>query len=489
MSVLLPQPLFPPLFPGEGPPDMAPAAAQTTPLCPRVVVVGAGLAGLSAALRLHAAGLAVTVLDPSPPGGKAGTIEPIPGWYVERGPHSFTHRAAALWEMAREVGVAHRAVRLGAAARARYLVRGGRLRRAPLAAVRFAEWGALVRGLFRRVADVPGESVADWCTRRFGPTLTTGVFDAILTGIWASDPAHIEMDTAFPMLAGLVRTEGSVFQALRALRRLDRRAARVLGQPAKGTWGFPDGMAELVGAAAGHLGPALRTASVARVTRVDTESMGSGGSSGSTGSAYRLDTSEGVIEADAVVLAVDAEAVARLVAEVAPDAVAPLGEVRYAPLTVAHWTSPDAAFPHGFGFIAAHVENRSVLGCIFVSDLFARRAPPGHRSFATLFGGGRRPENADLDEPAARRRIEREHLELTGRPVTIQALHLLRHPAAVAPPAPGHAERLARVRAALPPGLVVAGAWCGAGAVDDAICAGRAAADALAPVICEAPVA
>jgi len=56
----------------------------------RVVVVGAGLGGLSAALRLAAAGRAVTVLEREPaPGGRAGRLE-LDGYSFDTGPTVLT---------------------------------------------------------------------------------------------------------------------------------------------------------------------------------------------------------------------------------------------------------------------------------------------------------------------------------------------------------------------------------------------------------------
>ena len=56
----------------------------------RVVVVGAGLAGLSAALRLAGAGREVTVLEREPvPGGRAGRLE-LEGYQLDTGPTVLT---------------------------------------------------------------------------------------------------------------------------------------------------------------------------------------------------------------------------------------------------------------------------------------------------------------------------------------------------------------------------------------------------------------
>lgn len=432
-------------------------------MTPDVAVIGAGLAGLSAAVYLRRAGLTVRVYDPAPPGGKARTLEPVPGWRVEWGPHSFTSRAYALFDLAEVLGLGDRPVRLGAAAGARYLVRGGRLRRAPFGgAIRMGEGFGLLRGLFRRVADVPGESVRAWGARRFGEPFAAGPLDAMMTGIWASDPATIEMSAAFPTVSALVRSEGTVFRALRELRRLTQRVQATGAGRTAGTWGFPRGMGELADAARVFLGDdALHAVPVTAL--VDAPQA----------SGYTLTTPAGVFHARAVVIATEAPAAARLLTGLAPDAAIALGEVRYAPLVVAHWLAPDAAFPRAFGYLAPAEERQGVLGALFVSDLYPERAPVGYRSFATMIGGGLHPEELHLPVDEIERRLRHEHQRLTGRAVTIANLHVVRHPNAVAPPLLGHADRMDRIRSALPAGLHVAGSWCGAGAMDDAVQSGR----------------
>lgn len=432
---------------------------------PRTAVIGAGLAGLSAAVYLRRAGVDVRVYDSAPLGGKARTIELVPGWRIEWGPHSFTSRATALFDLAEVLGLADRALRLGSAAGARYLVRGGRLRRAPFGgAIRMGEGIGLLRGLFRRVADVSGESVRSWVARRFGEAFAAGPLDAMMTGIWASDPATIEMDAAFPKVAALVRSEGTVFRALRALRGMSGSAR------AAGTWGFPRGMGELAEAARALLGDDTFCAEAVSALAPD-------------GGGYTLTTERGVTSYDTVVIATEAPAAARLLATLAPDSAAALGEVRYAPLVVAHWLARGAAFPRGFGYLSPADERRDVLGAIFVSDLYPDRAPPGYRAFATMLAGGRHPEDLDLPIDDVKRRLVDEHRMLTGRTVTIAGLHVVRHPHAVAPPLLGHADRVARVRAGLPRGIFVAGSWCGSGAMEDAVSAGRDTARAIASAI------
>src|SRR4051794_2381318 len=69
----------------------APPEVRTVPgRTDRTVVVGAGLAGLAAALRLRGAGREVAVVERGPgPGGRTGRVERA-GYALDTGPSVFT---------------------------------------------------------------------------------------------------------------------------------------------------------------------------------------------------------------------------------------------------------------------------------------------------------------------------------------------------------------------------------------------------------------
>jgi protoporphyrinogen/coproporphyrinogen III oxidase len=76
----------------------------------RVVVVGAGLAGLAAAWELSRAGADVLVLDAARRSGGVVVTEAHEGFIVEGGPDGFLAAEPDIPELAREVGVADRLV-------------------------------------------------------------------------------------------------------------------------------------------------------------------------------------------------------------------------------------------------------------------------------------------------------------------------------------------------------------------------------------------
>jgi oxygen-dependent protoporphyrinogen oxidase len=417
----------------------------------RAVVIGAGAAGLAAAVGLVDGGFEVTVVEADTPGGKARTLQPSPGWSIEWGPHSLTSRTASVFALAERLGV--EAVPAREEAKRRFIVRGGQLVEVPKGLSR-QEWLDVACGLVRAVDDAPGATLRQWVTARFGPRIGGEVLDAGTSGVWACSPDEIEAASALPWLV----------DALQAARRPvwlmgGRRGGR------KGTWTLRGGLGALTEAARAQLGEVFVT------------SRATGLRPGGPG--WIVETDRGLLPAEAVVVATDAADAAPLLEDAAPTAARLAAQVRYAPLAVLHVRCSRSAFPPAFGFLAPPSAKLGVLGAISVSSMLPDRAPAGQTSFAVMFGGTRAPDDVNLDDEALLARFVSVHRALTREVPRVEERLVVRHPRAVAIPGPGHRARSEALLASLPPGLAVAGAWIGAGALEDAVRSGGEAAGRL----------
>ena len=75
--------------------DAAAVAKEKAKEMAKVAVIGAGMAGLTAAQRLIAAGVEVTLIDKAhAPGGRASTLE-RDSFYLNQGPHALYRGGAA----------------------------------------------------------------------------------------------------------------------------------------------------------------------------------------------------------------------------------------------------------------------------------------------------------------------------------------------------------------------------------------------------------
>jgi oxygen-dependent protoporphyrinogen oxidase len=123
------------------------------------------------------------------------------------------------------------------------------------------------------------------------------------------------------------------------------------------------------------------------------------------------------LDADRVILAVPAPVAARMVAPFEPLAAKALQTLVYPPLTVVHLGYRGADIDHpldGMGMLCAKQEQCQVLGVLWMSTIFAGRAPDGQVLMTTFVGGARSPNRARQDEESLLSIIKQEHRHYLG---------------------------------------------------------------------------
>jgi len=427
------------------------------------VVVGAGAAGLSAALTLRERGLEPLLIDADDrPGGKLGT-ESQRGFLIERAALGVLDRSGELESLCAALGLSPRPA--SAAASLRFLERNGTvypLPRGALEAVRThlftaREKLALLAEPFRGPAP-DGSSVADFFAHRLG---AAGRFlgDAIQTGIHAGDPDRLEVRTAFPTLHAVAAAGGgSLIRGALARRGGKKPRARLTS--------FRGGMQELIDALSRRTMPTLKTRLVAM-------------RAGAPG--FRLQIASGgvatEIEAARVVLAIPAPAAAEALGGVAPELAARLRQLRAAPVSLVHLgvQADDVAPLHrGFGLLRP---GRPVLGALFPAALWPERAPEGRVLLSALVGGARHVAAAGTSDDDLVQLV-RDELHLRGAP---ELLRVLRWNEAIPQYEIGHGARVADIErlTAAHRGLELTGAWYRGVGVLDCLRDGRRAAQSL----------
>src|SRR3989337_2397198 len=103
----------------------------------KVIVIGAGISGLTAAYTLCNGGHEVVVLDQSRRVGGCMQSDRVAGFLMEHGPNGMRFPAPCTENLIADLGLAPEAVGRGAAARNRYLVRDGRIHALPVQPHRF----------------------------------------------------------------------------------------------------------------------------------------------------------------------------------------------------------------------------------------------------------------------------------------------------------------------------------------------------------------
>lgn len=455
---------------------------------PRVVVVGAGVAGLAAALRLRERDpqADVVVLEAGARAGGTIATERAEGFVFEVGADSIITEKPWAMALATRHGFADRLVPTNPSDQRTSVVHGGRLHPLPegflmlaptalwpLATSRlFTLGGKLRMGLdlvLPRGRAHEDESLASFVRRRLGREALERVADPLVGGIYTADPERLSLAASMPRFLEIERAHRSVILGLRASANEKTRAA------AGARYGLfvshRDGMGAFVDEMVRRLPPgALRVGSP--VDAVEPAGRG-----------WRIHAGGDTLDADALVLAVPAHVAAGLLrpldAALAND-LAAIGYASSATVTLGFRAADVAGRLPGFGFVVPHAEGRPLIASTFSSRKYPGRAAAGFELVRAYVGGARRPEMVERpDEELVRavRQELRDLLGITGEPV-LTRVHRQRR--AMPQYAPGHLARVEAIehRALAHPGLHLAGAAYRGVGIPDCIRSGEAAADA-----------
>jgi oxygen-dependent protoporphyrinogen oxidase len=180
------------------------------------------------------------------------------------------------------------------------------------------------------------------------------------------------------------------------------------------------------------------------------------------GNLYRLHTSKGVFEADAVVLASPAIASSEILRGLDSGLSKILSAIPYPSLSVVCFGYKKEKVGHllnGFGFLIPHKEGRRILGTLWDSSIFPNRAPEGHVLLRTMIGGAQSPELAMLDDNKLVNAVFDELNPILSMKTEPDMVRIYRWDKAIPQYVYGHGEKLKSIDERLKsfPGLYLAG--------------------------------
>ena len=437
----------------------------------RVVVIGGGVSGLTAAYRLAAAGVDVTVREASErAGGKLGTTQ-VGDVRLETGADSFVARKPWAVDLCRELGLAGELVSPGAKGAYLWTDRGlvGFLKDAPFGIPGdigdVMRWPGVSGAGRRRAAqdllrgkrkDGAEETLGGLLRRRLGDEATDMAVAPLLAGLYAGDVDRLSASATFPELVAWEETQGSLIRGSQAAMRSARR-----GTPTPMFVKPKGGVERLTDTLAASLGDRVVTGAP-------------------VGSLAELEADGPVV---ATVLAVPAFEAARLVEPDAATAADGLRSIPYASTGVVFLVfgeGTQASLPEGTGFVVPHGK-APMTACTWISSKWPDPAF-GSRAVVRCYVGGVGDEDvleASDDElvDACVRHLAAA-LDLPEQPGSSSVVRWMR---AMPQYEVGHVDRVAAIRRSLPAGIFVVGsAYDGVGIPDCVRAAGETAEQVLA---------
>lgn len=451
----------------------------------RIAIVGAGVAGLSAAYEIsrhkeNGAPVECFLFESSHRLGGIVETKRLDGFVLECGPDSWVTEKPEARELAAESGLESQIIQSRDELRKTYLAKDGALRALPssmrmmvpvdleamLASPLFSKDAKAVclrerdsaKALKMSALDAGGgfrdESVRDFVCRHFGAEIADTIAAPLLAGVFGGDISELSARAVLPTYVELEREHGSLIVGLQERARIGQIPNSVFTTLRDGLGALVDTMTARIPPSSIRCGSCVeaveKTTAGWKIRRVGSDSQAEG-------------------SFDAVIIATPAKAAARLIAPLDNSIVELLPPRASSAIVVNLGFVPETAasinVPPGFGFLVPQTpqnvnENeagddlqkraqQSLLACTFVDRKFDCRAPHGARLLRAFFGG----PNVDwlLEQPDSE--IENLALQCLQKhlgklPVPLVSL-VRRLPASLPLYQVGHLERMRRLESKL----------------------------------------
>lgn len=418
-----------------------------------VLVIGAGISGLTTAFHLARGGQRVAVLEASPRVGGSLETKTDGPWRFELGPNTVLESHESVTRLIREAGLEGEKVTASASARRRYLWKDGRLHPLPSGPLGFIRTPLFPASAKLRLLREPWvsrgsseESIAGFVRRRLGQAFLEYAVGPFVSGVYAGDPERLSVAHAVPRIAALEREHGSLIRGAFARRKGPAPSGAMIS--------FREGLEQLPRELARQIGDVRTGVACRRIVRLE--------------DGFVVETDAGPVEAARVVLSVPADVAARLLERDG------LAEIPYAAVSLVStgWRREDVAHPlDGFGFLAPRKEGLRVLGVLFPSEIFPGRAPAGHVVLTAFAGGRTDPEVATWDDERLMSEVLGELRRTVGTRGEPVVSTVRRWPRAIPQYELGHGRflDLAREAEAALPGLRIGGNFLRGISVPDCI--------------------
>lgn len=397
-----------------------------------VVIVGAGLTGLTIALYLKKAGINFLVIDKS---GKAGgVIQTISerGFVYETGPNTGVVSNPEMTELFEELAGKCTLEVADPNAKLRLIWKNNQWNALPSGL-----WSAITTPLFtwydkfrilgepfRAKGTDPNEKLAELVKRRMGKSFLDYAVDPFISGIYAGDPNKLVTRYALPKLYQLEQDYGSFIKGAMKKAKLpkderDKKATKEVFSAKGGLSRMIEAMTEAVG-----------TENI--MLSVENTMV----KPASNGFQLQITTPEQMIslETKHLVTTCGGYALAGLLPFLNEEEIAPFNELKYAAVTqvLLGFNKWKGMSLKAFGGLVPGKENKNILGVLFTSSFFEGRAPKGGALLSVFMGGTKRPDIAEMDNYEIESLLNKDLPRMmSNRSLSADMTRILRYPKAI----------------------------------------------------------
>lgn len=408
-----------------------------------VVVIGAGLTGLTAAFYLRRGGAQVMLLEEKDRvGGQIQSAEKG-GFIYEKGPNTGVVSYPEVAELFTDLGAEELLEVANPEAKSRWIWKGERFYPLPSSLPKAVTtplftFGDKLRVLgepFRRRGRKEHESLADMTRRRLGRSFLDYAVDPFVSGIYAGDPEKLITEYAMPKLYALEQRYGSFVcgAVAKAFKSKDEREKLVT----KDVFSVKGGLSRLTKRLYCGVGEerVVLSAEGVAVHREGKQWRVS----------YSVDGECKEIFAENVISTVGAYRLEELLSPLKLKSISTITSLRYAPVVQVSVgvKGQDLDRFRAFGGLVPSKEGREILGVLFPSSCFEGRTQGGDLLLSVFIGGVKRPDICEKSD----REIERIVVDELSAMVDINhsdiaMMEIFRYPKAIPQYGVSQGERL-----------------------------------------------
>ncbi len=439
----------------------------------KVIIIGGGISGLSAAYYLSKGGVRPTIIERDTRLGGVIKTEYAHGCVLEGGPDSFMAAKPQAMELIREVGLAGEVINSNDHLRKTYILKKSKLipmpdglmmmvptKIMPLIATPLLSWGCKIRMglemLRRPTGKREDRSVADFLIDHYGEEALDYLAEPLLAGVYGGDPRQMSVNSVLARFVEMEAKYGS----------LSRGTLAAPKPPGSGSGGS---LFRTLKNGLGTLTEKLIPSADHIQGGADALEQMEGG--------LRVRVNGNWVEADQVIMATPAYAAATLLEPMARSLASLLNQIPYNDSTTLSLGYKKDTFDHplrGFGFLVPKKERGYMAACTWVNNKFSGRAAEDTVLLRCFLGQEGMKQGDEALVSIARQELGR----IMGLKAEPYFYSVSRWPRSMAQFTVGHEKRLAEIEAmtARIPGLSLIGNGYRGIGIPDCIKGGKEAA-------------
>ncbi len=356
-----------------------------------VVIIGAGITGLTTAYWLKREGFKVKILEAKDEvGGNIKTIK-HKDFIFDTGPNSGLETTPLISQIVQELKLQDEFIYADKSANKRYILRNNILHPLPMNPKDFlstklfsnkAKLRVMLEPFIGKSKDGYFQSLAEFVRRRLGQEFLDYAINPFVSGVFAGDPENLSVKSAFPKLYRLEEVYGGLFKGMiKGAKERKNRAEK--SKQSAAMFSFKNGMSVLTKKLADYLkDDILLNHSTKRILKNENDFS----------ILVDYDERQKTIQTKSILFTIPAYTTAEILKDFDGYLFNQLSTIYYPPVLVLNviYDKNKIGQPlDGFGFLIPEKENKSFLGAIWNSAIFPNRGNDSLASFTIFIGGAR----------------------------------------------------------------------------------------------------